>query len=197
MKRTLLYSLLLLALTACQDYITPEVPKDDLSSWMNEEGLVKGEVYVKFKQQDKDLQVVATRSGEVETGNKDLDAAAVNIKMRQMERLFPAGKYEKRTRKAGLHLWYKVKFDEAVNVGQAVDVFSALDNVACVEPVGKLVPVAVNPPKDTYFRYQWYLHNTGQIGMMEGADIKLLDAWELTSGSPDVIVAVIDQIVDF
>ena len=37
MKRTLLYSLLLLALTACQDYITPEVPKDDLSSWMNEE----------------------------------------------------------------------------------------------------------------------------------------------------------------
>ena len=79
MKRTLLYSLLLLALTACQDYITPEVPKDDLSSWMNEEGLVKGEVYVKFKQLDKDLQVVATRSGEVETGNKDLDAAAVNI----------------------------------------------------------------------------------------------------------------------
>lgn len=197
MKRTLLYSLLLLALTACQDYITPEVPKDDLSSWMNEEGLVKGEVYVKFKQLDKDLQVVATRSGEVETGNKDLDVAAVNIKMQQMERLFPAGKYEKRTRKAGLHLWYKVKFDEAVNVGQAVDAFSALDNVACVEPVGKLVPVAVNPPKDTYFGSQWYLHNTGQIGMMEGADIKILDAWELTSGSSDVIVAVIDQIVDF
>lgn len=198
MKRTLLYSLMFLSLTACQDYVTPEVPKDDSSSWMNEEGLVKGEVYVKFKQLDKDLQVAATRSGEVETGDDQLDVAAGNIKMQQMERVFPyAGKFEKRTRKAGLHLWYKVKFDKTVNVGQAVDAFSGLDNVACVEPVGKPVPAAVNPPFDTYFDYQWYLHNTGDRGMLEGADIKILDAWGLTSGSSDVIVAVIDQIVDY
>ena len=53
-------------------------------------------------------------------------------------------------------------------------------------------------PNDTYFNKQWYLHNTGQ-GTNDNktttpdADIDALEAWQITKGSPNVIVAVIDE----
>jgi subtilisin family serine protease len=53
-------------------------------------------------------------------------------------------------------------------------------------------------PNDTYFGYQWNLHNTGQTindfhTGTPGADIKAPEAWPITMGSSSVIVAVIDQ----
>ncbi len=198
MKRTLLYSLLILVFAACQDTLTPEVPKDDALPMLDEKGLVKGEMYVKFESLNEDLKVVATRGCGVETDNRELNEAAARIGAREMQRVFPhAGKYEARTRKAGLHLWYKVKFDEQINVGKAMDAFSGIPNVADVAPVGKAECNAVNPPVNQYFPKQWYLHNTGENGMLEGADIGILDAWSMTGGSPNVIVAVVDQIVCF
>lgn len=198
MKYTLLYSLLILVLVACQQTLTPDVPRDEVSFGLNEDGLVKGEIYVKFKSLDEDLQVLATRSGGIEMDDRELNEAVTRVNAREMCRVFPyAGKYEARTRKAGLHLWYKVKFDEKINVGQALEAFSGVSNVAAAEPVGEMVANSVNPPLNQRFGQQWYLHNTGENGMMAGADIGILDAWELTSGSSDVIVAVIDQIVDF
>lgn len=198
MKYTLLYSLFLLVLVACQQTLTPDVPRDEISFGLNEDGLVKGEIYVKFKNLDEDLQVLTTRSGGIEMDDRELNEAVTRVNAREMCRVFPyAGKYEARTRKAGLHLWYKVKFDEKINVGRALEAFSGISNVAAAEPVGEMVANSVNPPLNQYFGQQWYLHNTGENGMMAGADIGILDAWELTSGSSDVIVAVIDQIVDF
>lgn len=53
-------------------------------------------------------------------------------------------------------------------------------------------------PNDPYFNNQWYLHNTGQ-GTNDGksttvdADIDAPEAWDITKGSPNVIVAIIDQ----
>lgn len=53
-------------------------------------------------------------------------------------------------------------------------------------------------PNDTYFNQQWYLHNTGQ-GANDGktttvdADIDAPEAWEITKGSPDIIIAVLDE----
>lgn len=55
------------------------------------------------------------------------------------------------------------------------------------------------PPNDTYFPYQIALHNTGQIIPNENhvgsidADIDALEAWAITQGNPNIIVAVIDQ----
>jgi len=46
---------------------------------------------------------------------------------------------------------------------------------------------------DTYFNNQWNLNNTGQNGGDPGIDIDICDAWEITSGSDNVIVAVLDQ----
>jgi subtilisin family serine protease len=53
-------------------------------------------------------------------------------------------------------------------------------------------------PSDEYFSKQWYLYNNGQLTNdghygTPGADIKALAAWEITTGSSDVIVAVIDR----
>jgi len=51
-------------------------------------------------------------------------------------------------------------------------------------------------PNDTYFPMQWHLHNTGQSGGTPGADINAPEAWEITTGDPNIIVAVPDTGVD-
>lgn len=52
-----------------------------------------------------------------------------------------------------------------------------LDHVQCVDPL---------------FYKQWHLHNSGQDRGLPGADIKILDAWRITKGSPSIVIAVID-----
>jgi len=51
-------------------------------------------------------------------------------------------------------------------------------------------------PNDEYFPMQWHLHNTGQSGGTPGADINAPAAWEITTGDPNIVVAVIDTGVD-
>ncbi len=53
-------------------------------------------------------------------------------------------------------------------------------------------------PNDQYFSQQWYLHNTGQgtnddKSTTIDADIDAPEAWDITKGSPNVIVAIIDE----
>jgi len=47
-------------------------------------------------------------------------------------------------------------------------------------------------PNDDNFYYQWSFHNTGQTGGTPGADINALAAWDISTGSNSVVVAVID-----
>jgi subtilisin family serine protease len=56
-----------------------------------------------------------------------------------------------------------------------------------------IIPIELQSPNDTYFNNQYYLHNTGQTGGLNDADIDALEAWNITTGSPSVIVAVIDE----
>jgi len=51
-------------------------------------------------------------------------------------------------------------------------------------------------PDDPYFPNQWHLENIGQSGGTAGADIRATEAWEITTGSPRITVAVIDNGVD-
>ena len=58
-------------------------------------------------------------------------------------------------------------------------------------------PVAPIFPRDPQFENQWALANSGQRGGKKGADISATQAWAKTTGSEDVVVAVLDTGVDY
>ncbi len=67
--------------------------------------------------------------------------------------------------------------------------------VEYVEPNYRLYLDAT--PNDPLFSKLWNLHNTGQIRRsVVDADIDAPEAWNLTTGDPDVIIAVIDGGID-
>jgi subtilisin family serine protease len=59
---------------------------------------------------------------------------------------------------------------------------------------GPLEPIL---PRDPQFNDQWALSNSGQRGGKKGADISATLAWARTTGSEDVVVAVLDTGVDY
>ncbi|MHC4265924.1 MAG: S8 family serine peptidase, partial [Planctomycetota bacterium] len=52
-------------------------------------------------------------------------------------------------------------------------------------------------PDDQYFPYMWQLDNIGQSGGIADADIDAPQAWDITTGDSDIIIAVIDSGVDY
>ncbi len=54
-------------------------------------------------------------------------------------------------------------------------------------------------PDDTYWEWQWALHNIGSIKQSlgtPGADLDVLKAWEISRGNPNIKIAVFDSGVD-
>jgi len=51
-------------------------------------------------------------------------------------------------------------------------------------------------PDDTYFADQWALNNTGQTGGTPDADIDAPEGWQITTGSSEIVIAIIDEGVD-
>ncbi|HCO95094.1 MAG TPA: hypothetical protein DIU00_14270, partial [Phycisphaerales bacterium] len=68
-------------------------------------------------------------------------------------------------------------------------------NVLYAEPNYKYRLFAV--PNDPNFPDLWGLDNTGQTGGTEDADIDAPEAWDITTGSSDIVVAVIDTGIDY
>lgn len=52
-------------------------------------------------------------------------------------------------------------------------------------------------PGDPRFGEMWALNNTGQNGGTAGADISAVAAWDITTGSHDVVIGVIDSGMDY
>ena len=123
----------------------------------------------------------------------------------KFERLFPAcGRFEKRTHEAGLDRWFIADFAKDVPVAKVAEYLSSSENVETVEYAHKL-EVASAPafPFNESSRsqeYQWHYNNTGRVftsSTVAGADANVYAAWQLCTGNPDVIVAVIDQGVKY
>lgn len=143
-----------------------------------------------------------------------LDSIVKRIGATSMERLFPpAGKYEARTRAAGLHRWYIVHFDKNIPVTRARNDFSRLPEIEYTEPVQVLIPLggkaipaeqtfspttkAQMPFNDPQLAGQWHYNNEGTLPIsVSGADINLFSAWQITHGSRNVIVSVVDGGID-
>jgi subtilisin family serine protease len=91
---------------------------------------------------------------------------------------------------------YLVELEEGTSVEEAVRRAKADPRVEYAEP-NYLYSASQAMPNDTYFNRMWGLYNSGSGGAgVEGADIGALRAWPITTGSDDVVVAVIDSGID-
>ena len=92
-----------------------------------------------------------------------------------------------------------VKLPQGVDVDEALELYIEDPDVEHAEP-NYIVYADIAPPDDTHFNRLWGLHNTAQnVNGTNGtndADIDALEAWDVTTGSSDVVVAVIDSGVD-
>lgn len=149
------------------------------------------------------------------------------IRATHIERVFPpAGRFEARTREAGLHLWYDITLDERMSESEArllqqeaIKQFAqATNQIESVELVDMgflpdIKPILFDPNtlgkrsetrnvatpyfNDDKLPYQWHYHNDGSwIRSVKGADINLFKAWDIETGKPNVIVSVVDGGVD-
>ncbi len=130
-----------------------------------------------------------------------LSAALPELGISSVERLFVGPeRFEARKRAMGLNLWYKVTFDESTPVTRAAsDIVAAggIQEINYVHEVSFTDAPEAWPFDDPMLPDQWHYMNFGTgIHQEEGSDINLFPAWNVTTGSPEVIVAVIDSGVD-
>lgn len=110
----------------------------------------------------------------------------------------PAGEFEEKHRKAGLHLWYDVLFDPSEPLTRASADLSDLLDIRETEFLP--LPEAQGytwPFNDPQSATHWEYWNEGtKSGQRARSDIRLLPAWAVTTGIPEVIVAVNDTGVE-
>jgi subtilisin family serine protease len=100
----------------------------------------------------------------------------------------------KRGAKSAISRWRHLTLPAGVDVNDAMRLLRKLPGVEAVEPNSVISIAAI--PDDPDFSRQWGLRNTGQEGGVPGADISATSAWDITTGDPSVVIAVIDTGVD-
>jgi subtilisin family serine protease len=88
-----------------------------------------------------------------------------------------------------------VKLDPGTTVERALAQYKADPDVEYVEP--NYIVKALGTPNDPLLGNLWGLNNTGQTGGTSGADINAPEAWDISTGSGDVVVTVIDTGIDY
>ncbi|MBO5801279.1 MAG: S8 family serine peptidase [Alistipes sp.] len=173
------------------------------------EKAVKGELIIYVDEataEQLENATMATRSGVMA-----LDAVVAEIGAEDLQPVFNLKVNADKKRAMGMHRWYTITMPEEVDLEVAAQ---ALANVDVVERVQfstrvktpKYEATEVEPSfvtradelpfNDPMLVQQWHYNNDGSVdfpGAKAGADINLFDAWELTTGRPDVIVAVVDE----
>lgn len=160
----------------------------------------------------------------VPTGNSRLDDYLGLIGATSMKRVFAySERFEKSMSEDGLNRWYTVCIDTCrSNATRAVMLPSGgVTDVA--EPVHRASlgnykvsevdcdgtrAMAEAPYNDPFFGLQWGLSNSGVIGnytnslgeeivsSVAGGDINVAEAWQQTTGEPDVIISEVDGGID-
>ncbi|MCB0211363.1 MAG: S8 family serine peptidase, partial [Anaerolineae bacterium] len=90
---------------------------------------------------------------------------------------------------------FHLKLPDNLDVEKAIKILEKHPLVDFVEPNG-LYYLDDTLPNDPEFGEMWGLHNIGQDGGTPDADIDAPEAWDITTGSKTVVVAVIDSGVD-
>lgn len=212
MKKTILFFLATIWLASCHQEEIPSIPDEPGNNQsifdLSDKDVLQGCIYVKLKEEPTGEVKVRNAGNTVTTGVTVLDRAASSLKITRMERTFPyAGRFEERTRKEGLHLWYNVWFSQETSATRAAAEVAVLDGIEKAVPVPKIVSRA--KPETVWEVYgsragewmfndpdlskQWYLNNPGtEPWQKAGADIRLFDAWKQYTGNPAIIVSIVD-----
>ncbi|MCQ2142605.1 MAG: S8 family serine peptidase [Bacteroidales bacterium] len=133
----------------------------------------------------------ATGSGLEISSMDELSGIYSELGIKRMERLFPyAGEFEERTRKMGLHKFYRVdlggpRTTEAQKA--ASEAPARVDSFEAQRRVTNLVTV-----NDPGFSQLWGLNSTKNTR----SNINVEPVWEYTMGDPNVIVNVVDTGID-
>ena len=190
------------------------------------EDVVQGQLLVRFDARVRDILEKAgvTKSGPMmpmtRSGILSVDEILDLVEGYQIERVFPVDvRSEEKARKEGLHLWYVVRFSEEYPVDKVAADLSKLGEVSRVEynrtlkkasddkptplTIERLKELAANAAggafDDPLLSDQWHLVNNGNLRptkFIKGADVNVEKAWEITTGDPSIIVAVLDEGVD-
>lgn len=184
---------------------------------------VGGELLVYFGDEaTTKVEAGVSRSGATRSGIDEFDTVLENIGIISMQRLFPVdARNEERTRAAGLHRWYIVKFDSKTDLDMAARDMAKVAEVEKIEfnqqlthiNGGKITPLdesittlPATTRADVQFNdpnlpLQWHYINTGDksiySGIKAGADVNCAEAWRICTGDPRVIVAVVDNCVQW
>lgn len=148
MKKKFLYTALFaLMLAACSEQELTEQPSTPIGGTEVQlpTDVTSGELLIKFDPAmseilDRTLKV-ATRSGGAMTrsGIPSTDEVLDILGTYHFERIFPVdAKNEERTRAAGLHLWYRVNFDENTDLREAANRLGKLGEISKVQGNGHI-----------------------------------------------------------
>ncbi len=187
--------------------------------------LVPGEMRIKVTEDfAQKLELSISREGDLTSNVKSVENVINSLNIIKIERTFPyAGKFEKRTREEGLHLWYDVVFDPSVALTKADGDLSKIEGVTIVEYRPKTIRIGDNsaevidlsgsdinrsgytqtstyPFDDPLLPSQWHYYNdgSGPGGAISGSDINVLPVWKnITTGKSTVIVGIVDGGVDW
>lgn len=88
-----------------------------------------------------------------------------------------------------------VRLPEGVSVREGIMRYMADPIVEYAEP--NYIRKVSRIPNDTYFNQQWSLLNIGQFNGTPKSDIKATGAWDINTGSNDVVIVVIDTGIDY
>lgn len=202
-----------------------ERPAVDLSK-VPTDAYEPGKILVKFKaSMEESIPQTLTKAEKnafVVTGIKSVDALNQEAGAKQYKALLhglykrsaKSNQYRERHKAWGFHLWFEIEVDKKTNIKELVEKYSKLDEIEIAEPVYKKRLVGnVEPnvkevedkssksskwtPNDPQYTDQWHYNNTGQNGGTSDKDIDLPEAWEIEKGNSNVIVAVIDEGVQY
>ena len=194
MKKKFFYiAMVALALTGCADNLSGI----DSSDGKNNEVVIpadaeNGELLIKFSPEMSDIldqaQSTMTRAGVAGTrsGIPSTDEVLDILGSYSFKRVFPVDeKTEARTREAGLHLWYTVKFDKNTDLKAAAERLKQLGEISKVQTNGRIKrayktdskriylnedalkskvatrAVADGTPNDPGYVFQWHYNNLG------------------------------------
>lgn len=192
MKKKFFYiAMVALALTGCSDSLSTIGSSDGNSEITIPADAEAGELLIKFSPEMSDIldqaQLSRTRAGKAtRSGIPSTDEVLDILGSYSFERVFPVdANTEARTREAGLHLWYTVKFNKGTDLKTAAERLKQLGEISKVQTNGRIKrayntdskriylsdkalqqkstrSAANGEPNDPGFTSQWHYRNLGE-----------------------------------